>query len=357
MHAAPVVVALRHHLPGIQVDALGGPALARAGATIRHATAPRAVMGLVEVLTSLPRHLALLRHLDQEFRGRKYDLLLAIDYPGFNLRLAERATRNGVPVVYYIPPKHWATSSRLTPRFARAVSRVACILPFEPEYFRSYGIRAEFVGHPLLDREPAPSRDPARRALGIGPAERVVALFPGSRRQEIDQMWPAFRDTGKRLLAAHTVDRVLVATLAGRSYPEPGDASLVGDQPALVWASADAALVKSGTATLEGALASVPMVVAYRMNRFTGWVARRMIRVPWISLVNLIAKRAIVPELLQDDVNPEALHLAVAPLLERHSPAAARQLAGFREIQSMLGERGAAERVAGMCRELLASRS
>jgi lipid-A-disaccharide synthase len=169
-------------------------------------------------------------------------------------------------------------------------------------------------------------------------------------------MWPAFREAGKRLLEARTVDRVLVATLAGRSYPEPGAASLVENQPALVWAAADAALVKSGTATLEGALAFVPMVVAYRMNRLTGWVARRMIRVPWISLVNLIAKRAVVPELLQHDVNPEALHQALAPLLAHHSPAAARQLEGFREIASRLGEPGAAERVAGMALELLDSR-
>jgi lipid-A-disaccharide synthase len=132
---------------------------------------------------------------------------------------------------------------------------------------------------------------------------------------------------------------------------------VVPAQPALIWAASDAALVKSGTATLEGALAKVPMVVAYRMHPVTAWIARRMIRVPWISLVNLIAHREVVPELLQESVRPEALVRAVEPLLDSDSPAAARQREGFREIADRLGQPGAARRVAAMCLELLGSES
>jgi lipid-A-disaccharide synthase len=351
-----VVRALRERCPRIQVDALGGPALAEQGATIRHDTARHAVMGLVEVLTSLPRHLALLRVIDRDFRDGTYDLLLAIDYPGFNLRLAERARRNGVPVLYYIAPKHWATSSRLTPRFARAVNQVACILPFEPAFFEPYGVKAEFVGHPLLDRAPLPPREEARRKLGIQQSDRVLAIFPGSRGQEVERMWPAFRDAGKQLLAAGKCHRALVASVRNTAYPEPGALSLLPEQSTWIWAAADAAIVKSGTATLEGALAGVPMVVAYRMNPVTGWIARRMLRVPWISLVNLIAKRDVVPELLQDAVNPSALARAVAPLLEGDS-SAVRQRDAFRDVRSELGNPGASPRVASMCVELLDSRT
>lgn len=357
LHAGLVVRALRERCPQIQVDALGGAQLAQEGATIRHDTARHAVMGLVEVLTSLPRHLALLRDIDRDFRDRKYDLLLAIDYPGFNLRLAERARRNGVPVLYYIAPKHWATSSRLTPRFARAVNQVACILPFEPAFFEPYGVKAEFVGHPLLDRAPLLPREEARQKLGIHQSERVLAIFPGSRIQEVERMWPAFRDGAKQLLAAGKCHRVLVAAVRNTAYPEPGALSILTEQSALIWAAADAAIVKSGTATLEGALAGVPMVVAYRMNPVTGWIAGRMLRVPWISLVNLIAKREVVPELLQDAVNPTGLVAAVTPLLEPDSPAMSAQQSGFREVRDTLGEPGAARRVASMCLELLGSGS
>lgn len=355
LHAASVVRALRSQRPDILIDALGGPALAQAGATVRHSTAPHGVMGLVEVLASLPRHLALLRELDRDFHGGRYDLLLAVDYPGFNLRLAERARRQGIPVLDYIPPKHWATSSRLTTRFARAVSRVACILPFEPEFLEPFGVPAEFVGHPLRDRQPFPAREEARQRLGIPLTARVLAVFPGSRKQEIEQMWPAFRETATQLLETGQCDRVLVATVPGMSYPGPGTLSLVPEQSESIWAAASAALVKSGTATLEGALAGVPMVVGYRMHPVTGWVARRMIRIPWISLVNLIAKREVVPELLQASVNPSELVQALTPLLDPHAPAVSRQREGFREVGDALGKPGAARRVASMCFELLGS--
>jgi lipid-A-disaccharide synthase len=208
----------------------------------------------------------------------------------------------------------------------------------------------------LLDREPLVTRAEARRALAID-AGRALAIFPGSRRQEIEQMWPALRDTGKQLLQAGKCDRVLVAALSGMDYPGALPLSLLYEQSALIWAASDAAIVKSGTATLEGALAQVPMVVAYRMNPITGWVARRLIRVAWISLVNLIANREVVPELLQHRVDPAELVRAIAPLLEPDSPAATRQREGFRAVRESLGQPGAASRVAAMGLELLGSQS
>jgi lipid-A-disaccharide synthase len=352
-HAALIVPALRELGPALAVEALGGPALAASGAAMRFNTTDRAVMGVVEILTSLSRHARWLRELDRDFRQGRYGLLLAVDYPGFNLRLAERARRRGVPVLYYIPPKHWATGSRLTPRLARAVDRVACTLPFEPDFFRPFGIAAEYVGHPLLDRRNLPDRSAARRALGLRADQRVLALFPGSRRQEIRRLWLPFREAGAALLQEGACDRVLVAGMPGGHYPDPGRLEVVEDRPAEVMASANGAIVKSGTATLEAALANVPMVVAYRMHPLTAWLARRVVSVPWVSLVNLIANRQVVPELLQEEMTANRLVEAARPLLDPDHPAAVEQRKGFEEVRTRLGGAGASRRVARIAWELL----
>jgi lipid-A-disaccharide synthase len=356
MHAAPVVAALRERRPDLAIEALGGPALAGAGATLRYATTDRAVMGLAEILQDIPRHLRMLRELEQGFRRGRYDLLLAVDYPGFNLRLSERARRWRVPVLYYIPPKHWATSPRQTPRLARAVDRVACILPFEPEFFRPYRIEAEYVGHPLMDRREPPTRAGARQALGLLPDQRVLALFPGSRAQEVALLWPPFREAAWEALQTGRCARVLVAAVPGMRYPDAQRIEVIRGRSAEVLAAADAAIVKSGTATLEAALAGVPMVVAYRMHPLTAWIARRMLSVPWISLVNLIANRRLVPELLQRQVTPSELTRAVTPLLRPEDPAVREQRAGFAGIRARLGGPGASGRVALLACELLGIR-
>lgn len=352
-HAAPIVRALQELAPDLTVEALGGPALCASGAVVRFTTTEHAVMGFAEILTSLPRHARRLRELERDFRRGRYALLLAVDYPGFNLRLAERARRHGVPVLYFIPPKHWATRSRLTPRLARAVDRVACTLPFEPDFFRSVGIAAEYVGHPLLDRRDLPDRAAARQTLGLLPDQRVLALFPGSRRQEIRRLWAPFREAGTALLHEGSCDRVLVAAMPGGHYPDPGPLEVVEGRPADIMASADGAIVKSGTTTLEAALAEVPMVVAYRMHPLTAWLARRLVSVPWVSLVNLIANRSVVPELLQQEATASRLIEAARPLFIRDYPAAVEQRRGFREVRASLGGAGASRRVAWIACELL----
>ncbi len=335
------------------LEALGGPAIAAAGASVRFPLERYAVMGVVEVFAGLPRHWRLLRRLERELRAGRYDLMVLIDYPGFNLRLAEAAQRSGVRVLYYIAPKYWASGTGRVPRLGRAVNRLAAILPFEPEFFARYGVTAEFVGHPLLDQPAPPSRAAARRRLGIADGERVLALFPGSRAQELTRMWPAFRDAARLLQAAGACGRVLVAARPGAHYAGADGWVLPPGDPATILAAADAALVKSGTATLEAALAEVPMVVAYRLHPLTAILARRALTVPWISLVNLIAGRGVVAELTQDGATPSALAAAVTPLFDPDGSAARSQRAAFRELRQQLGEPGAARRVAEMAAELL----
>jgi lipid-A-disaccharide synthase len=191
--------------------------------------------------------------------------------------------------------------------------------------------------------------------LGIPEAARVLALFPGSRRQEIARLWVPFREAARRLRDQGRCDRVVVATIPGMEYPGNEGFELRQVQSGLVLSVADAAIVKSGTATLEAALAGVPMVVAYRLHPVTAWLARRLIRVSWVSLVNLIAGKAVVPELLQGEVTPARLAQAVAALLDRGSPAVVAQREGFTLVRERLGRPGAAARVAELAEELMGS--
>ncbi|HLG05256.1 MAG TPA: lipid-A-disaccharide synthase [Gemmatimonadales bacterium] len=353
LHGGPLALALRERFPSLTLEALGGSHLAGAGAAVRFSIEGFSALGFAEVIRTIPAHWRLLRTLRRDFRAGRYDLIIPVDYPGFNLRLAEAARRSRVPVLYYIAPKHWAAGTRLTPRFARAVSRVACILPFEPEFFARFGVPAEYVGHPLLDQPALPSRSEARWRLGIQDSDRVLALFPGSRPQEIERLWPQFREAARRVLKDGGCNRVLVAARAGLTYGDPEAGLTLVTDSGLVLAAADAAIVKSGTATLETALAGVPMVVAYRVHPVTAWLARRIMRVRWVSLVNLIAGQALVPELLQGEANADRLVAEVLPLLDRRGSAPLTQRAGFERIRERLGSPGAAIRVAAMAEELL----
>lgn len=352
LHAAGVVAAMRRRWPGAVLEAFGGPRMAEAGASVRFRMEDYTVLGFVEILRKLGPHWRLLRTLRSEFRAGRFDLVVLVDYPGFHLRVAEAARAAGVPVLYYIAPQLWAWRPGRARRLARAVDRLAVILPFEAEFFAGAGVPATFVGHPLLDRPRVP-RVEARQRMGAGADDRVLAIFPGSRRQEVQAHWPIFRDAARDLERSGACTRILVAAAPGGEYPGADPGELVRGDPGLVLAAADAALAKSGTTTLEAALAGVPMVVGYRVNPVTAWLARRMITVPWISLVNLVAERAVVPELVQHHLTAAAVADAAADLLDPRSGAGARQRAGLAEVGHRLGQPGAAERVAALAVELL----
>jgi lipid-A-disaccharide synthase len=353
LHGAAVVHALRRRLPAVTIESLGGPRMRDAGATIAYPMERYTAFGLVEIVEKIPRHLRLLRELDRAFAARRYDLALVIDYPGFHLRVATSAHRHGVPVVYYIAPQLWAWRPGRARRLARAVDRLAAVLPFEPAFFARHGIRAEYVGHPLLDRPPPPSRADGRRALGIGERDRVLGLFPGSRGQEIARLWTPFREAACRMLAAGQCDRVVVAGTVQGEYPESERFIVHRGGPEPVFAAADAALAKSGTTTLEAALADVPMVVAYQVHPATYAIARRLVSVPWISLVNLVAEGPVVEELIQNAVSAERLAGIAAVLLDPAHPRTVAQRAGLRRVRERLGSPGAADRVAALAVQLL----
>jgi lipid-A-disaccharide synthase len=354
-HAAALVTALHALAPDLAIEGVGGRHLAAAGARLMARIEDLTVIGFVEVARKLPAHWRLLRRIRRRLAAGDVRLVILVDYPGFHLRVAAAAHRAGVPVLYYVAPQLWAWGERRVRLMARAVSRLAVILPFEEEFFAARGVAATFVGHPLVDRAPAAPREELRRGLGLDPARPVLGLFPGSRPQEVARLWPAFRDAAARVRAERPGVQVVVAAAEGAAYPGAGQIAVVRGRAEQCFAAADAALCKSGTSTLEAALAGTPLVVAYRMHPLSYLLARRLVRVRWIGMVNLVAGRQIAPEFIQGAVRPAALARAVLPLLDAASPERRAQLDGLAEVRRRLGAPGAAARAAALARGLLAA--
>ncbi|MGH7510435.1 MAG: lipid-A-disaccharide synthase [Gemmatimonadales bacterium] len=353
LHGAGVARAILERYPAATVEALGGPQMARAGATLRYHMEGLAAFGLVEVVTKIRAHYRLLRALQTDFRAGRYDLVILVDYPGFHLRVAEAARRTGTKVLYYIAPQLWAWRPGRARRLAAAVDRLAVVLPFEQMFFGGLGLRSEYVGHPLVDRGPWPSRAEARAALGISPESRVLGLFPGSRTQEIRRLWKPFRDAALQLLGEGSCDRVVVAGITSGAYLSPGPIEVHRGDPVPLFAAADAALAKSGTTTLEAALADTPMVVAYKVHPLTYAMFQRVRTVRWISLVNLVAGREVVPEMLQEHATAPELATAMRPLLDPDHPFTRAQRDGLALVRERLGQAGATTRVVALASELL----
>jgi len=347
-HAARVVAALKRQAPGVTIDAFGGPHMEAAGARVLDRMEAFSVVGFVEAVESLPRHYRLLRRTRAAFRAGRYDVAVFVDYPGYHLRAAAAAAEAGVPVLYYIAPQLWAWGAGRVKRLAKAVRQLAVILPFEEPFFRDHGVPTTFVGHPLKDRPPLPTRETARRALALSPDQRVLAVFPGSRAQEVRRIWPVARAAARLVQAVRPEVQVLVAGTQVSQYPDAGDMRIVMDDPSLVFAAADAGLCKSGTTTLEAALADLPMVITYRLHPLSNFIAQRLLRVPWVGLVNLVAGELLCPELLQGAATPRAIADALVPLLDPADPLTLRQRAGLAAVRERLGAPGAADRVAAL---------
>lgn len=353
-HAAAVVAALKDTSPESEIEGVGGPLMEAAGVELVAGIEQLAAVGLAEAVRTLPAHWQLLGRLKRRLASGRYDAVVVVDYPGFHLRLAAAARAAGVPLLYYIAPQVWAWGGwRLRPIRER-VRALAVILPFEEQYFGAHGIPTTFVGHPLLDRPAAPSREEARRALGLHPERPVLAVCPGSRCAEVTRLLPPFRAAVRQLRHSVPGLEAVLLDAAGVVRREVPECSTWRGESATLFAAADAGLCKSGTTTLEAALAGMPMVIAYQMHPATFAVARRAVRVSDIGLVNLVAGHRVAPELVQQAATAEALARAVRPLLEGDGEEATAQRAAFAAIRAAMGPPGAARRVAELVRGLAA---
>ena len=255
-------------------------------------------------------------------------------------------------MLYFIPPQVWAWHRSRVKQLRRNCDALAVILPFEETFYRNEGISAKYVGNPLVDRK-WPDREGARARLGIAAGERLVGIFPGSRGQEVRRLWGPMKEAATALLAGGEAHRAVVAGTPAGEYPDPGAAVIHRGDPLDVFMAADVALAKSGTTTLECALANVPMVVGYRAHWSSYWIVKMVAEVKYASLPNLILDRAAFPELLQHECTAEALLKAARPLFDAATPEARAQRAALEEVRQKVGGPGAAGRVAEIAAGLI----
>jgi lipid-A-disaccharide synthase len=354
LHASGVARALTAGVPVPTMRGVGGDLMAAAGVTIDEHIRGLAVMGFIEVIRHVPKHWQMLSAIRKRLRSGSVSLVVLIDYPGFNMEVAEAAADAGVPVLYYIVPQVWAWGAGRLAKMSRWVTKAATILPFEEPLFRQHGIDATFVGHPLLDAAVhLTSREQARAQLGLEGDAPVLALFPGSRAQEIERHLARFVATATELRSRHPSLRVVLSAAPHvRIDPACCPFPIVHASGLALLRAADAAMCKSGTTTLEAAVAGCPHVVAYRTHPLTYFAARRLVKIPRIGLVNIVADREVAREFVQDALQPADVARALEPLLDRGSAARATMERDLADVRQRLGQPGAAGRVATMARAL-----
>ncbi len=354
LHASRALEELTRLRPGVRAFGVGGPRLRAAGLEALAPAEDISVMGIAEVLPRLPRILGILRALAAAAARRRPKAALLVDLPDFNLRLAAKLKRLGVPVVYYVSPTIWAWRQGRARKIAKVVDRMLCILPFEERFYEGTGVSARFVGHPFAERPPPAEPGAYRAGLGLPAARTTVALVPGSRPGELKRIFPAMLAAAERIRALRPDAQfvVPVAPTLARAQLEPYlaghraiEVKLVEGRTEEVVGASDAALVKSGTSTLETALMLRPMVVVYKLSWLSYLVGRLLVRIAHFALVNILAGRGLVPELLQGDASPERMAAEIERLLGDRA-AREEQLRGLREVRASLGEPGAARRVA-----------
>jgi lipid-A-disaccharide synthase len=353
---ASVARALRALSPGVEIAAMGGAELRAAGVPLVVDSTALSVVGLTEVVGHLPELLRARSALRQEIADRPPDVLVPIDFPDFNIRIAAWARARAIPVAWLVGPQVWAWRPERIPSFARAVSRMLVLFPFEVETWRRAGVAVEHVGHPMADLPEIP-RDVARDALSVGrDGGAVVALLPGSRRKEVRHIWPIFAMAAHQLAQQRPDLSFLVPLAPGISpadleSPPPARTRFIAGRAAEVVAACDVAAVASGTATLETAIAGRPLVVGYRVGRIT-MILSRLAADPaflargLLALPNLVLGRPVVPELYQERFTPDAIAAELARLLDDEDGARLRLTRELTYLRQAIGGPGASERIA-----------
>jgi len=364
LYASLVVEELRRLLPGADFFGCTGPRLRAAGVRTVVDAASLAVVGLIEVVAHIPRIYGEYRKLLASAAAEKPDLAILTDSPDFHLRVARRLSRQGVPVVYLVAPQAWAWRKGRLKRMRHTVRRLLCIFPFEEDFFNREGVSATYIGHPLAGLvKPTLDRDEFFRKHELDPSRPLIAVLPGSRRGESARHLPALLDAAGRLAREHAANLVLPAsatTGAGFFRERLGNSPIrvIEGESWDAMAHAQVALAASGTVTVEAALLGTPMVTFYKVTPPSWMAGKLLVRVPFYSMVNLIAGRAVVPELMQSRMTGETIAREARRLLADPG-ARAKMKAGLEEVREKLsqagmpGPEGAPRRAAAIIQEIL----
>lgn len=362
IYGAHLVLAIKKLTPDIGFFGLGGPEMEKVGVRIMYQLSAMAVVGMTEVIPRIRYIFRALRELKMILTVSPPDLLILIDYPGFNLNLARKAHSLGIPVLYYITPQVWAWRERRVRKIAKRVDRVAVILPFEKDFYRRFGLTVEYVGHPLLDVSlPKRGKKEIRECLGIG-YERgpILGLLPGSRAEEIVRLMPVMISAAEIIshYYPHLYCILPLASTVREDVVKPYlkdakiDVTIGRSDTKELLKIADLALIASGTATLEAAIMETPMVIAYKVSPLSSILARFLVKVSNIGLVNLVAGKAIVPELIQDKVT--AFRLAEEGLaILKNDWLRTDMKKGLRLVKEQLGQGGASKKAAHIAGEMM----
>lgn len=351
MYAARLAIALRKRVD-VSLFGMGGPQMRAAGVDVITDYREVSVVGITEILSHLPSLIRAMRHLVSEAARRNPVFAILTDFPGFHLRLARKLRPHGVKNIYYICPQFWAWRPWRVRVIRRRFAQALCIFPFEEAFFANAGIPTKFIGHPLVGNVRASqSREAFCRQHALDPQQSLVAILPGSRTAELSQHMPVIREAcalihqqqPTRFVVAAAVHANVAALRSG--WPASLTVRVVENQTYDALASCDAAIVSSGTATVETALLDVPMVVVYRVTPLTALLAKPLVRTSYFSMVNLIAERRVVSELVQSAFTPQNVSQEILNLL-RNPQARADLRSGLAEVRRRLGPPGAIDRAA-----------
>jgi lipid-A-disaccharide synthase len=357
MYAARLAAALKQRMD-VSIFGMGGPQMRAAGVDIVTDYSEVSVVGITEVLKRLPSLVRAMRHLVGEAERRKPPLAILTDFPGFHLRLARKLRRRSIRNIYYICPQFWAWRPWRVNLVRRRFAKALCIFPFEEKFYADAGVPVKFIGHPLVGNVKATlTREFICKKYGLEQEARIITILPGSRRGEIAHHLPilveALAEIRRNLPQP---PEVLLAVAPGQdaqsvavAFPAEWRIKLIEADTYNALAAADLAIVSSGTATVETALLGKPMIVIYRLSPLTARLAKRLVRTKFFSMVNLIAGRAVVPELIQDDFTPQRVAAEAMALLsatEEAKAQVAEMIRGLQEVQTLLGPPGAVDRAA-----------
>jgi len=361
LHGANLVRAVQRVAPEVRFCGIGGQSLKKVGMEVLFQSSQIAVVGIAEVLTKIRSVLRAFHRVKKTLASQNLDLAILIDFPDFNLHVATHLKRRGIPILYYISPQIWAWRGGRIRKIKRLVDKMVVILPFESAFYQERGVDVAFVGHPLLDVvKPKLRTEEFLHGLGIDTTRRVIGLFPGSRDHEVRRLFPVMLEAG-RIMVRRLPDLCFLVCVAPgidgqtiRDVLKQHDlpVQIVDDTPYDLMAASELVVAASGTVTLEAAILNTPMVILYKVSSLTYWIGRMMAKVQNIGLVNLVAGKTVVPELIQREASPERIaEEALSILTERKRFSTMKS--ALVAVKERLGTPGASDRAARLVVEMM----